>query len=169
MTTARLALLAAAGSAALLAAAFLFQMLGWQPCAMCLWQRWPHAAAVVLGLAAGAAAGIGRGVLAGLGAVSILTGAGIAAYHSGVERKWWQGPESCSGSGGGLGGLSGAELVPGASDAPALVLCDSFTPFLLGLSMANWNLIASLVLTVIWIAALTRAFSSRAAGTSRST
>ena len=44
--------LAAGGSAALLAGAFMFQMLGYPPCAMCLWQRWPHAAAILIGLLA---------------------------------------------------------------------------------------------------------------------
>ena len=40
------------GSAALLAGAFAFQYLGGlPPCQLCLWQRWPHAAAVlILGL-----------------------------------------------------------------------------------------------------------------------
>lgn len=91
-----------------------------------------------------------------LGLLAALTTAGIAAYHTGVERKWWDGPSSCTSSGGGLGGLSANDLLPGASDAPALVLCDSFTPFLFGLSMANWNLVASLALAVIWAAALKR-------------
>ncbi|MFP4274908.1 MAG: disulfide bond formation protein B, partial [Paracoccaceae bacterium] len=53
MTRTTLILLAAGGSAALLAAAFAFQHLGGlAPCTLCLWQRWPHAAAVLLGLAA---------------------------------------------------------------------------------------------------------------------
>ena len=160
MTAGRLILLAATGSALLLGGAFLSQMLGWQPCPMCLWQRWPHAAAIVIGLVALAVAGPMRGGLAGLGAVSVLVTAGIAAYHSGVERKWWDGPASCSGSGGGLGGLSGDDLVPGGSDMPALVLCDSFAPFFAGLSMANWNLILSLALAVLWVAAARRALAS---------
>ena len=157
MTRGMLILGAATGSALLLAAAFLFQALGWAPCAMCLWQRWPHAAAVLLGGAALALSGAGQRVLAGLGALAALTTAGIAAYHSGVERGWWEGPSSCTGTGSGLGDLSGADLVPGAGDAPALVLCDSFTPFLFGLSMANWNLLASLSLALVWLAAVRHA------------
>ncbi len=169
MTATRLVILAASGSAALLIAVFVFQLFGWEPCAMCLWQRWPHAAAAGLGLLALAVGGAALGVLAGLGGLAALTTAGIAAYHSGVERKWWEGPASCTGTGGGLGDLSGAELVPGASESPALVLCDSFTPFFAGLSMANWNLILSLGLAVLWGAAVMRAFSSKEAATSRST
>lgn len=159
MSAGRLIVLATAGSAGLLGAAFLFQFLGWQPCAMCLWQRWPHVAAILVGLAALAVTGRARTGFAALGAIAALTTAGLAAYHSGVERKWWPGPASCTGTGDGLGSLTGAELVPGGSDMSALVLCDSFTPFLAGLSMANWNLVLSLGLALVWVAALGRASS----------
>ena len=48
-----LILIAAGGSAALLLGAFGFQYLGdMPPCPMCLWQRWPHAAAVLIGVLA---------------------------------------------------------------------------------------------------------------------
>lgn len=143
---------AAGGSAALLAGAFFFQALGWAPCQMCLWQRWPHAAAILMGALALIAAPFQR-ALCWLGALAALTTAGIAAYHTGVERKWWEGPSSCTGSGDGLSGLTGNALLPGASDVPALVMCDTFTPFLFGLTMANWNLIASAGLAVVWVMA----------------
>lgn len=147
--------LAAGGSAGLLAAAYVFEALGWQPCTMCLWQRWPHFAAMAFGALALLFRGPGQIVLVIGGLLSVLTTAALAGYHTGVERKWWPGPASCSG-GGGLGDLSGDQLVPGASQIPALVLCDSFTPFLFGLSMANWNLLASLALALVWAAALKR-------------
>ncbi len=147
-------LTAATGSAVLLGAAFLFQTLGWAPCKMCLWQRWPHVAAIGVGIAC-LALGPSR-ALALLGGLAALTTAGIAAFHSGVERKWWDGPASCSGTGSSLESLSAADLVPGASDAPALVLCDTLTPFLFGLTMANWNMIASLLLAALWVAAFRR-------------
>ncbi|MEL6565147.1 MAG: disulfide bond formation protein B [Pseudomonadota bacterium] len=154
MTRQRWIGLAGLGSALLLGAAFFFQALGWAPCAMCLWQRWPHAAAVAvaaLGLA------LPFKALALAGAASTATSAGIAAFHSGVELKWWDGPASCTSSGQTLFGLDGDALVPGSSDVPVLVLCDTLTPFFLGLTMANWNLIASLALTVAWLVAVTRA------------
>jgi disulfide bond formation protein DsbB len=143
--------LAASGSAALLIAAFFFQWLGWAPCQMCLWQRWPHAAAVVIGIVAYV---LPARIFALFGALAALTTAGIAAYHTGVERKWWKGPSSCTGDGNDLGGVSGESLLPGASDVPALVLCDNFEPFLFGLTMANWNVLASLGLAIVWLMAL---------------
>ncbi|MEL6211159.1 MAG: disulfide bond formation protein B, partial [Pseudomonadota bacterium] len=44
-------LLAAAGSALLLLGALAFQYVGGlAPCPMCLWQRWPHLLAVLVGI-----------------------------------------------------------------------------------------------------------------------
>src|SRR5258705_8608299 len=48
------ALLAGGVSAALLLGAFAFQYLGGlAPCEMCIWQRWPHGAAILFGLIGG--------------------------------------------------------------------------------------------------------------------
>ncbi|WP_425038970.1 disulfide bond formation protein B [Primorskyibacter sp. S187A] len=151
MTRRTYILAAAGGSLALLLAAFFFQALGWAPCAMCLWQRWPHAAAVAFG-AIGAV--LPTRLIALGGAISAATTTGLAIFHSGVERKLWDGPASCSSGADQLSGLSGNALLPGASDAPALVLCDTLTPFLFGLTMANWNALASLALMGVWIMAL---------------
>ena len=145
----RLIALAGGGSAALLAGAFAFQAAGYAPCAMCIWQRWPHVAAIVL---AGLALILAPRLLALLGALAALTASGLGLYHTGVERGWWDGPSSCTGSG--LGGLSGDDLL--SLDGPALVMCDQVAWAFAGLSMASWNAVLSLVLAGIWIAAATR-------------
>ena len=50
LTRPQLTLIATLGSAALLGGAFAFQYIGGlAPCALCLWQRWPHAAAIMIG------------------------------------------------------------------------------------------------------------------------
>ncbi|MBZ8119511.1 disulfide bond formation protein B [Roseovarius sp. LXJ103] len=145
-----LILLAAGGSLVLLLAAFGFQHLGGlAPCQMCLWQRWPHAAAVAFGVFALA---LGGAIWLWLGLLSALTTAGIGGYHTGVERGWWDGPASCAGGAGGLGG-SGADML--SLDVPALVVqCDEVVWSLVGLSMASWNMLAALVLAAIWALAL---------------
>jgi disulfide bond formation protein DsbB len=151
MTTQKnLILLAAGGSAALLAGAFFFQSLGWAPCEMCLWQRWPHAAAIGIGLIYFL---LPARIFALLGALMAAVAAGLAIYHSGVERDWWEGPSSCTGSSDALSGLDTSSLLPGGSDVPALVLCDTFEPFFLGLTMANWNAFASIGLLIVWVMA----------------
>lgn len=138
-------IVAAGGSAALLLAAFAFQHIGGMaPCALCLWQRWPHAVAVGLGVAALV---LGGRVFAVLGALAALTTAGIGLYHTGVERDWWEGPASCSG--GDVGSLTAEELFEQIMAAP-LVRCDEVPWEMLGLSMASWNAVVALGLVAAW-------------------
>jgi len=117
---------------------------------MCLWQRWPHAAAIAIGVLALALRGP---ALPLLGALAALTTAGIGIYHTGVERDWWEGPTSCTGSG--LGGLAGGDLL--ATDGPRLVMCDQVSWELLTLSMPSWNALFSLALVCVWLLAARRA------------
>lgn len=145
--------LATAGSAALLLGAFGFQHLGGLlPCKMCLWQRWPHGAAVIIGVAA---LGLRMAPLAWLGALAAGTTGAIGAYHAGVEWGFWPGPASCSGGGLDMGGMTGADLL--SMNAPSgLVMCDEVVWSLMGLSMAGWNALASFALMALWIAAARR-------------
>lgn len=153
LTAKHLGLLAAAGSAGLLIGAFIFQALGYAPCALCLWQRWPHGVAVAIGVLVLA---LPRPVTFLLGAAAALATAGIGAYHTGVERGWWPGPSTCSGGGAVDPSLG---LLPGdvADVANTVVMCDEVALWIFGLSMANWNVIASIVLAGLWIAAARRA------------
>ncbi len=148
MTRRLLILAAAGGSFALLAGAFAFQYLGGlPPCPLCLWQRWPHAAAILIGVLALFLPGR---ALPLLGAVAALSTAAIGAYHTGVERGWWEGPATCTSAP--VEGLTPQELMDRILAAP-LVRCDEVPWELLGLSMASWNAIASLVFALLWIAA----------------
>lgn len=148
MTRKNLMLLAAAGSLALLAGAFVFQWLGYAPCKLCIWQRWPHVIAIAFGAAALVA--LPRLLCLG-GLLAALTTAGIGGYHTGVERGWWQGPTSCSSSG--TDGISADALFEQIMAAP-LVRCDQVPWEMLGLSMASWNMLASLSLATLWLLAL---------------
>jgi disulfide bond formation protein DsbB len=138
------------GSLCLLAGAFAFQYIGGlAPCEMCLWQRWPHLAAIAIG-AVGLA--LPRAVIAWAGALTMLTGAGIALLHTGVERGWWVLNLACTGGGEDLGAMDiNALLDP--TQGSEIVLCTDVVWSLLGLSMASWNGIGSLLLMGIWIAA----------------
>ncbi|MCG7622650.1 disulfide bond formation protein B [Epibacterium sp. Ofav1-8] len=143
-----LTLIAAGGSAALLLGAFGFQYIGeLAPCKMCIWQRYPHGAAVGLGVLAVLIPGA---VLPYLGALAALTTAAIGAFHAGVEQGWWEGPTTCTS--GAIDGLSADELMSQIMSAP-LVRCDDIPWELFGLSMAGWNAVISLVLAAIWVAA----------------
>jgi disulfide bond formation protein DsbB len=146
--------LAGAGSAALLAGAFAFQHIGGlPPCALCIWQRWPHAVAALLATALILAPSPLRRPLLAVGALAALTTAGIGGYHVGIEQGWWAGPTSCSGSGPGLSGMSGADLLD--MTAPTqVVMCDEIAWAFAGLSMAGWNAVLSIGLAAIWLGGL---------------
>jgi disulfide bond formation protein DsbB len=152
MTHKRLILLAMAGSAGLLLGAFAFQYIGGMfPCTLCLWQRWPNAAAVVIGVLALAT---GARALPWLGGLAALTSAGIALFHTGVEQLWWEGLAACTGNS--IAGLSVDQLLNPAVTIAAPVRCDVIPWQMFGLSMASWNGILSLALALIWLAAARR-------------
>ncbi|MEO0486686.1 MAG: disulfide bond formation protein B [Pseudomonadota bacterium] len=145
--------LAALGSVALLAGAFLFQALGYAPCKMCYWQRHPHGAAAVIGAVF---LFIPLAILPWLGALAAALTGGVGVFHAGVEQKWWDGPSSCSGGGAGLTGLSGSDLLS-TEVIDRVVMCDEISWQLLGLSMPAWNAVWSFALVVLWLVAARRA------------
>ncbi|MDZ4093872.1 MAG: disulfide bond formation protein B [Paracoccaceae bacterium] len=151
MTRKSLILLAAGGSLALLLGAFAFQYLGGMaPCKLCLWQRWPHAAAILIGVLA-----LARPwrLLAPLGALAALVTAGFGLYHTGVERGWWEGPTTCTS--GSIAGVAPEDLLNQILNAP-IVRCDEVPWEMLSLSMASWNAALSLALALLWVMASRR-------------
>lgn len=153
ITRKMLVALAATGSALGLLGALAFQYIGGlAPCHLCILQRWPHLAAVIIGLIASR---LDWRIFSLAGAAAAATTSAIGVYHAGVELKWWQGPTTCTGSGPGLTGLSGADLL--STSAPsAVVMCDQVSWSLAGISMAGWNAIFSALLALIWLAAALR-------------
>lgn len=151
-TRTQLILLAAGGSAALLAGAFAFQYIGLlAPCALCLWQRWPHAAAVVIGVVGLTVPGR---LVPVLGALAALTTAAIGGFHVGVEYGWWEGLATCSGSS--ITGVAVDDLLNPDIAMAAPIRCDAVAWSLLGISMAGWNMLLSLGLAGVWLAAARR-------------
>lgn len=144
----KIALLAAAGSAAMMIGALLFQYVGGMaPCKMCIWQRWPHVIAIALGAIIYFAP---HRFIALLGGIVVLTGAGIGVYHAGVEQKWWEGPSSCTGS-----GISLSDNLLDMSAPINVVMCDVIPWSMFGISMAGWNAIVSVGIAYIWLRAFT--------------
>lgn len=147
LTANQLISMAAGASALILGGAFVFQALGFAPCKLCLWQRWPHAAAIVIG---SAAIGTGRRAMAWLGALAAAATSALGFYHSGVERKLWDGPASCTGAG--VGNLSVEDLMAQITAAP-LIRCDEIPWQFMGITMANLNALGSLALVLVWVMA----------------
>ena len=143
----------ALGSLAALAAAFGFQHLGGlEPCPLCIWQRWPHVAILLLAGAALVLRGRGAAAALGLAGAAALAGAGLAGYHAGVEQHWWAGLAACAGGG---PAESVAELRARLLETePAR--CDDIPWSFLGLSMAAWNGLLSLALAGVAAASALR-------------
>ena len=138
---------------------------GLVPCELCLLQRWPWAAAIAVSLVALIAGS--RSALpwvAVLLAVMFALGAAFAFYHVGVEQHWFAGPTACTARSGGALTL---EEMKRQILGTAPVLCDRVQWSLFGVSMAGWNLLASLGMAAICgeIFRRTRLPASRASAT----
>jgi len=148
MTRNRAIFLAAAGSLGILLAGYWFQYIaGLAPCILCLWQRLPHMIAPLLGMGAIA---VGGRVLPLAGAVTMVVSAGLGVYHTGVERKWWSGPASCTGDAAGFQTLTPEQMLDPTLVQP-VVICDQVQWEMFGLSMASYNAMISLAFAGLWL------------------
>lgn len=146
-----IAMLLGAASALMLGAAFWFQHVeGLEPCPLCVAQRWAHGAALALAFFAAflATRRTAAGLLLLVG-LAFLAGAGIAAYHVGVEQHWF----ASAFCGGGETLATTVEELKAQLLATEVARCDEIPWSLLGLSMAGWNLLVSAALAAIAFAA----------------
>lgn len=145
----RTAILTGLGMAAVVGTALLFEHVGgYLPCKLCLEQRTPYYIGAPLMIAAGLLSGkvpacVTRG-MALIGGLLMLYGAALAAYHAGIEWAWWLGPADCTGSGANVTTNAGDLLNDLNAKTPPM--CDKAALRILGLSMAGWNVPASLAL-----------------------
>ena len=158
-----------AASAAVLGGAFISQYWGGlAPCELCLLQRWPWVAAIVISLIAITVGNRSALPWAALALAAIFAvGCALAAYHVGVEEHWFAGPDACTGA------ATAADTVE-ALKARILgqmpVRCDEPAWSLWGISLAGWNLLASLVMVSSCLAVFWRLRRPRRrAGISRET
>jgi len=134
-----------AASVAVLGTALLSQYWGGlAPCELCLLQRWPWVAAIVISSAAMIVADRTALPWVALALAGVFAvGSALAFYHVGVERHWFAGPTACTGT------ATAADTIE-ALKAHILgqmpVRCDEPGWSLWGISLAGWNLLASLVM-----------------------
>lgn len=149
----RAAVTVAVGGALAIAGAWWFELVvGLRPCPLCLEQRWPYYIAIPLALVIAGAAwrGAPRRLLAlALLALALvlLWGLGLAVYHAGVEWHWWAGPQDCSGLPPATGGSAGTLLEQ--MQRTRVVRCDEAAWRFLGVSLAGWNALVALTLTLV--------------------
>ena len=152
LTTRVFAGLALAASAAVLGTALLSQYWGGlAPCELCLMQRWPWSIAIVVSLVALLAGGRAAVPWIALAlALVFVASAGFAFYHLGVEQRWFAGPTACTAS---QTGATSIDELRRQILATAPVRCDEVAWSLFGVSLAGWNLVASLVMAAFCVAA----------------
>jgi len=112
------------------------------PCEMCMWQRYPHYAAIgVAVLAFIIPDRRATYALVAIAALLIATSGVIGVLHAGVEYKWWPGFTPCTA--GFKPGATGMEMIEMLRHAP-IVRCDTAQWTLFGISLAGFNAIISL-------------------------
>lgn len=125
--------------------AWVFELYGFTPCQLCLWQRIPYYVAAPLLVFAGLLGFNGfssfvRAALALVGLIFVVS-TGLAVYHSGVEWGFWAGPTTCAVVGGGTASDATNLLESLAASRPPS--CTEAAGRFLGLSFAGWNVVAS--------------------------
>src|SRR5690606_34114958 len=133
---------------------------GYQPCRLCLQQRYPHYAAIGFMLTGIAGLRLFREPrvrkLSLLVVVALMAaGSALAVYHAGIEWAWWPGPKDCAipghfRMGDGKGILHQLDRIPPSCNSA------SWRDPLLGLSFAGWNAVASTIWAVAGLIALFR-------------
>ncbi len=136
-----LGLVTIASITALSAALIGEHIFGLQPCNLCVYQRYPFAIGIILGLIGMALyrkTMISRAILGVLG-LNFLANSAIAFYHTGVEQKWWASMfEGCVVPM--LDEESGKSLLESIMGTPLTSCTDiQWLDPILGLSMANYN------------------------------
>lgn len=138
-----------------LAMAFIAEgFFGLEPCVMCIYQRYPFAFGIVLGSLGLLKRRSIRAVkiLLGLCSFNFLINSAMAFYHTGIEQKWWvSAVEACAIPAGFLEGEAAPQsLLENIMSAPT-ARCDviPWQDPVLGLSMANYNVILCLGLSLL--------------------
>lgn len=140
-------LILTAGAIAALVFAYTAQYgFGLLPCELCLWQRYPYGIIIMLGIVLLLLRRKEELLLPGIAlmALGYAADTGIAIYHSGVERDIFEGLSGCSGQ---LPDDMSLDALKNSILAAPAVRCDEPMGVVLGLSMANWNVLYALAWT----------------------
>ncbi|MCE7999238.1 MAG: disulfide bond formation protein B [Rhodobiaceae bacterium] len=142
-----------------LCAALAFEHIGGlAPCSLCLQQRYAYYLLIPVSLIAGILSretnlGLAPVVLIVLCTFAAAANVVLAGYHAGVEYKWWEGPQGCT----------GVNLMAGSLDefrqqldGVTVPRCDEVPWSLFGISMAGYNFLISILLTALGSIALAR-------------
>ena len=116
-----------------------------KPCQLCLWQRKPFFAIIILTSLFLSIPQLKKHQDWGVKIVILLLlfNSAIAFYHFGVEKKWFRGLDSCAVLASNIDSIEKLKLELESTKA---VRCDQPQFMFLGLSIAGWNVIYCLIL-----------------------
>jgi disulfide bond formation protein DsbB len=130
--------------------AWIFQAFGYQPCELCLTQRYAYYGGVpIAAILAYSSTGRARGIVfAGMIGLALIFAANTAlgAYHAGVEWRFWPGPSGCTGV---IAGPPNAADLMKTLQHAKVVACDEVQLRIFGLSLAGWNTLISAALAAL--------------------
>jgi len=136
-------LLAVVGGGALMMAYIAQFGFGLEPCVLCLYQRIPYAMVAMLGFLGMMRPHLVKPIMI-IAAVTFAGGAGIAAYHFGVEQHWWASATGCMGDAGKT--FTTQDLMQSMQKKQPKA-CDAVDWTFFGISMAGWNVLFSIFCT----------------------
>ncbi len=125
------------------------------PCELCYIQRLFYAVAAIASVAALLSRGCSCHWRAAFVIVllAFIANLIVATFHTGVERQWWIGLDGCAVN---PLVLSDPEAARKALLSAPIVRCDEVGFTFLGLTITNWNVLASLGLTAFSVLVLRR-------------
>lgn len=150
-----------AASAATLATAHGFQHIGGlEPCALCLDQRTAYWLAIGFGLVATflyrraeTATSLWPVLVTVATTLALAWGTYLAGFHTGIEQGWWPGPASCT--------STGMRTLEELLKDDSVVMCDDIPWSLFGISMAGYNALIAISLTIYSGLPLVRRFAAQ--------
>jgi disulfide bond formation protein DsbB len=123
---------------------------GLEPCALCVWQRWPYAAAFAVALLALVLRN--HWMVPLLAAICFGLSAGFGVFHMGVEEGLWEGLATCSGT----DTPNSLEALRAQIEGKQPARCDQVPFSFLGLSIAGWNFVYGTVTALLMLGVAAR-------------
>tara|TARA_Y100001970_G_scaffold21533_1_gene24551 strand:- start:43 stop:552 length:510 start_codon:yes stop_codon:yes gene_type:complete len=133
---------------ALLFAFYLQYILGYEPCKLCMYQRYVYILVILLSL-------LGfflhkNKLIPILLIILFIIVTSIGFWHLGIEQQWWAASLECSGISENIGSLK--EELKNISKRP-VAACDQVSPKFLNITLVQWSFIyalaSSIFLTII--------------------
>lgn len=125
---------------ALLFAFYLQYILGYEPCKLCMYQRYGYILVLLLSL-------LGfflnkSKLIPILLIISFIMITSIGFWHLGIEQQWWAASLECSGITENIGSLK--EELKNINNRP-VAACDQISPKFLNITLVQWSFIYALV------------------------